>query len=233
MEDPLNPMESQDPLNDTNPMEDPLFDALERSIENPPGFTDPLAENENPLMDDLARQLDAIEAGIENSPPIPPQPAPVEPPGEQGKDETDASQQEPSIPLPPSTPDIDKSSEDLDEEEEEPETDNLQAPGQQERFDRRPWAGPMARPPRMQYGDGWRQGGHPRVGGSRRGGRTGTKGSGGLRHCPDSRDLVNEDKCNSCEKYRHWPEGTEQEPRECWYDWQMKPPTEESEQGDK
>jgi hypothetical protein len=74
MEDSLIPLENQNPLNNTNPMEDPLLDALEHSIVNPLGFTDPLVVNENPLMDDLAIQLDAIEAGIENSPPIPPNP---------------------------------------------------------------------------------------------------------------------------------------------------------------
>jgi hypothetical protein len=31
---------------------------------------------------------------------------------------------------------------------------------------------------------------------------------------------VDLEQCESCEKYRHWPEGTDEEPRECWYDWQ-------------
>ncbi len=230
MEGPLNPQENLKPLGpDTNPFEDPMLDAVESSVEKPLGFVDPLVESEQPLIDDLAMQLDAVEAGIENSPPIPSQPGPVEPPGESGKDETDASQQEPSIPMSPSTPDIDQSSEDSIGEEEEPVNDKLHSPGDLERFFRQHGSGPTARPPRMPYGDGWRQGGHPRVGGSRRGGRTGTKGSGGLRHCPDSRDLVNEDKCNSCEKYRHWPEGTDEEPRGCWYDWQLQSPGDDSE----
>lgn len=42
------------------------------------------------------------------------------------------------------------------------------------------------------------------------------------RFCPETRKLIDEQKnCQYCEKYRHWPEGTNQEPRKCWYDWQM------------
>lgn len=222
MEGPLNPQENLDSLGpDANPFEDPMLDAVEGSIENPPGFIDPLVENEQPFIDDLAMQLDAVEAYIENSPPMPPQPTPVEPPADQGKDETDASEQEPSIPVSPSTPDVDKSSEDSVGDEEEPGNDNLHGLGDLERFFRQRRSGSTAKPPRKPYGDGWRQGGHPRMGGTSRGRGTGTKGSSGPRYCPDSRDLVNEDKCNSCEKYRHWPEGTDEEPRACWYDWQL------------
>jgi hypothetical protein len=229
MEGPFNPQENLDPLGpDINPFEDPMLNAAENNIENPPGFIDPLVENQQPFIDDLAMQLDALEANVENSPPIPPQPGPVEPPVEPGIEETDTSQPESSIPTSPSTPDIDQSSEDSDEEE--VGNDNIHGLSDLERFFKQQRSAPTTRPPRQQYGDGWRQGGHPRVGGSSRGRRTGTKGSGGLRNCPDSRDLVNEDKCNSCEKYRHWPEGTDEEPRGCWYDWQLQSPDDDSEE---
>jgi hypothetical protein len=74
MQDPLNPLDNLDPLNNTNPMSDPLLDALENSIINPPDFLDPIAERDDVLMDDLARQLDQVEAGIENTPRIAPDP---------------------------------------------------------------------------------------------------------------------------------------------------------------
>lgn len=44
MEQPQNPLDNQDPLYD------PLFDALEHSIENPPGFADSSAERSEQLM---------------------------------------------------------------------------------------------------------------------------------------------------------------------------------------
>ena len=44
MEQPQNPLDNQDPL------DDPLFDALEHSIENPPGFADSSAERSEQLM---------------------------------------------------------------------------------------------------------------------------------------------------------------------------------------
>jgi len=44
MEQPQNPLDNQDPL------DDPLFDALEHSIENPPGFADSPAERSEQLM---------------------------------------------------------------------------------------------------------------------------------------------------------------------------------------
>jgi hypothetical protein len=72
MEDAMNPSENQDPLNKQNPLDDSLLDSLEHSIENPPGFTDPLAEQDKQLMDDLSRQLDAVESSIESAPPSPP-----------------------------------------------------------------------------------------------------------------------------------------------------------------
>jgi len=42
------------------------------------------------------------------------------------------------------------------------------------------------------------------------------------RYCPEEHDLVDLGECTSCPKYRHWPEGTSEEPRECWHDWEVR-----------
>ena len=54
----------QDPLRQQYPMDDPFLDPLERSIENPPGFHDPMAQPDELFMDDQARMLGALEASI-------------------------------------------------------------------------------------------------------------------------------------------------------------------------
>lgn len=51
---------------------------------------------------------------------------------------------------------------------------------------------------------------------------TGARGGGSSRICPESNELINFEQCGSCEKYRCWPDGTGEEPRECWYDWQAR-----------
>ncbi|MBN2137562.1 MAG: hypothetical protein JW720_07140 [Sedimentisphaerales bacterium] len=43
------------------------------------------------------------------------------------------------------------------------------------------------------------------------------------RFCPDISELVAKENCEYCDKYRHWPEGTDDEPKECWYDWEAAP----------
>lgn len=63
----------------TDPFDDPTMDALERGIEHPSGFEDPLAEHDQPLMDDIGRALDALEASIEGTVIRPTEPIPVEP----------------------------------------------------------------------------------------------------------------------------------------------------------
>jgi hypothetical protein len=42
-----------------------------------------------------------------------------------------------------------------------------------------------------------------------------------MRLCPQTGEFIDEGKCEECEYYRHWPEGSEEEPRECWFDWQI------------
>ena len=62
----VNPMEKQGPLNQ-KPEDDQMLDELEHSIKNPPGFVEPLAVQDEPFMEDLAKQLDKIEASIEGT----------------------------------------------------------------------------------------------------------------------------------------------------------------------
>jgi hypothetical protein len=51
------------------------------------------------------------------------------------------------------------------------------------------------------------------------GGRTGSRPTTRCL-CPDTLEPIVEKDCESCEKYRHSPERTDEEPRQCWYDWQ-------------
>jgi len=224
MEDPLNPLENQNPLDNTNPMDDPLLDALEHSIENPPGFVDPLAERDGLLMDDLAKQLDAVEAGIENTLSMPPEPGPREAGVDKDGEESDVQGEEPV------TPEVAGPT-----ENEESSEATIKQYGRFQGSPPRPQEGSAHTPPpnppeshklHRSSGRAGRRKGLPRW---RR-----TRGTGGLvisrqntRYCPDSKEIIYEQKCESCEKYRHWPEGTNDEPRECWYDWQAKPPGDE------
>jgi len=207
MEQPPNPLDNQDPL------DDPMLDALERSIENPPGFVDPLVEygqNEQ-LTDDLAKQLDQVEAGIENTP------------------------------LMKRKPDLVRDSDKEDEEEDEkrpPPSETYEPPRMKEEV----WGTFESSPPIPQEGSARTPPPNPPMQTFLHGGRTGiregrgpqvTRYIGGrpgrirggiskLRFCPESREAVDEEKCESCEKYRHWPTSTKDEPRECWYNWQAK-----------
>ena len=58
--------------------------------------------------------------------------------------------------------------------------------------------------------------------GSGRRGSTGARASQNMRFCFECHERIDEQQCESCEKYRHWSDGTDEEPRECWYDWQSK-----------
>ena len=210
MEEPPNPLDSQEPL------DDPLLDALEHSIENPPGFVDPLAEHDEQLMDDLARQLDKLEASIENTPPLAPEPEVVID-GDEPSVVADESTSEASSPLeghePPETT----------EDQTSPLPD-LQDPSASTAHPRRP----LRKPPHRGGGSSLGQQGLPfnkRV--PRISGRIVAGRNWNIRFCPESRERIDEKKCKSCEKYRHWPQGTKEEPRECWYDWQAKPPSNE------
>jgi len=75
-------------------------------------------------------------------------------------------------------------------------------------------------PPRQDGTNRGKTGFPARIQGSRSRGRTGASISRTTRFCPESHEIINEQSCESCEKYRHWPEGTDEKPKECWYDWQ-------------
>jgi len=196
MEQPPNPLGNQDPL------DDPLLNALERSIESPPGFADPLAEHDEQFMDDLAQQLDKLEASIENTPLLSPEPEAV-----MGGDELSVVEGN----EPPETSDDQTS----------PPHD-LEDPSASTARPRRP----LRKPPRRGGGSSRRKRGllfKRRI--PRLSGRTVPGRNWNIRFCPESRERIDEKKCKSCEKYRHWPQGTKEEPRECWYDWQAKQPS--------
>lgn len=214
MENPLNPLESQGPLENQNPLGDPLLDALERSIENPPGFTDPLAGPDEPFVDDLARQLDQVEANVEKTPAISRNPG-IIPEGVDPETQDSGSIDSEA----PASSDI---SEDPGTTEEMWGTFQSTPPLPQEGSAHMPLPNPpLRKPPRKGGGNIRPRQKLPRhfiVSPRRR--IFGT--SSNLRFCPESREAVNTEECQKCEKYRHWPEGTDEEPRECWYDWQAK-----------
>jgi len=174
------------------------------------------------FMDGLAKQLDQVEASIENNPPLLPEPTVTSDEGElnaqNGELETNS----------------------LTEEQESAETMNnpentiqnpLSSDSQDSDVGERKFKQPLPKP---KLG----------VAGLRRWKlifqRPITRRTGGLisgknsrpRFCPESRKLIDEQKCRSCEKYRHWPEGTDEEPRQCWYDWQANPTANESDDSD-
>lgn len=221
MQNPLDPLGSQDPLGNQGqgPLDDALLDALEHSIENPPGFTDPLAGPNEPVTDDLARQLGEVEANIESAQPIRLEPEMV-------KDSNELDEQEEEEERKPSP---------LDDYE-PPEVKNdvwgtfqNSPPLPQEGAARTPPPSPpLPRPPRKGGGSIRPRQRLPLGSGVIVPPRRKILGTGSnLRFCPESHEAVNTQECEKCEKYRRWPEGTNEEPRECWYYWQAKPPAEE------
>lgn len=224
MENSLNPPENQIPLDKQNPLEDPLLDALEQSIENPPGFVDPLA-GDNQFMDELASQLDQVEASIENSPPLLPEPA-----VSSDEDELNARTDELETASPPEEQESFETMNEL-----EGTIQNLPSfDSQDSDIDEHMFKQPMSKP-------------------KRRGGRTGlkrrskylfkrltVKRAGSLisrrnsqpRFRPENHKLIDKQKCESCEKYRRWPKGTNEEPEKCWYDWQAKASGDKPDDGD-
>ena len=63
-----------DPQDQPDPLDDPMLDGLERSIEDPTSFQDPLIEQPASQVDDLGRMLDGLEADIEGCSPVQPPP---------------------------------------------------------------------------------------------------------------------------------------------------------------
>jgi len=219
MHDPFNPMQNQDPLDNQGLPDDPLLDALERSIENPPGFVDPLTENDESLMDDIAKQLDLIEAGTESTPPIPLLPGIVD-------DVNGPDVQDDESGNPEALESVDNLDGDDDEKHKLP---SLLPPSLHDSLTGTtgPSQWPSKPPPGQQSDNRGRQEFAIKKHISRGGAGAGATTKRTSRCCPESHELIDEQKCESCEKYRHWPEGTDEEPKECWYDWQAKPPENE------
>jgi len=206
MTHPTNPLPNPDSPDD-QPASDPMLDAVERSIENPDGFTDPLADHQGDTyyMDDLARGLGAVEASIEGRPPMPTGPHLPE------ALEDEIERPEDALP--------DETSED---EMRRAEEDALEGPTSPARGGSSPLRERPLLPPLEGTG-----GGHlPVLPPIRQsiGARSGARAGVGrrIRICPESHERIDEENCLSCEKYRHWPEGTDEEPKECWYDWKAR-----------
>jgi hypothetical protein len=217
MPDSFNPIENEGSLGNPDPLDDPMLNALEKSLENPPSFIDSLIENDEPFMDDLARQLGAVEACIENAPPVPPESRPREPGGDRDGNEPDVQGNEPIT------------------SEAVPISDDDGSPEVAEHL----WGQSDGPPPHLQESSSRTPQPNPpdsrmlKRGSGRSGSKKGPpslrriRGKTGLfiskqktRYCPESREVIYIDRCDDCEKHRHWPEGTNEEPKECWYDWQ-------------
>jgi len=211
MENPLNPPENQIPLDKQNPLEDPLLDALEQNIENPPGFVDPLVGNDGQFMDELASQLDQVEANIENTPPLLPGSTII-------NDGNELNAQDDEL----ETASLSEEPESFETINELEETIQNPLSSDSQDSDAHTFKQPVSKPKRRGGGSRLRR--RPRFFK-----RPAVKQTGSLisrrnnrpRICPEDRKHIDEQKCESCEKYRHWPKGTNEEPKKCWYDWRM------------
>ena len=211
MEDPFEPQDDQEPL------EDPMLDAIERSIENPPGFEDPLAGPGDDYIDDVGRLLGDLEAATESPPPMLPEP--IETEESELSDSPDGEFAQPDQAVPPEGVTPSEVAEDIGG------VPQIPAPRESERSSSESASRTPREHPKTTRGRGTGGGrrGWPRA--TRRvghGGHMTGRRSRGMRYCPESREIVDEQQCKSCEKYRRWPEGTKEEPRECWYDWEAR-----------
>ena len=213
----LDPMENPDDFfGNEEPLDDLTLGAFESGIENPPGFTDPLVESDEMLMDDVAWQLDEVEASIENSAPVLPDPDIA------GGNEPNVQPGHKSVDQQGILPEDDPESNDDEEEPEETEEDPPSLIFQNEFTFVAPPDQSKPTPHRGDSGVGTRYGEGLLFKQHISRASTGARGGGSNRICPESNELINVEQCGSCEKYRCWPEGMDEEPRECWYDWQAR-----------
>ena len=223
MVDPSNPSGEPGIPDSLDPMDDPLLNAVERSIEDPSGLTEPLLRDGHPWMDDMARELDRVEASIENSPAGSPECLGV-PHGTEGQADPDDFPG--MVPLPQ-----DELEERYVVQEGVPEVfgeglvtpqDSALSSGPEVRDSRVCRVDPAVKLGSRPRGGPSRPGVRPRTRGFRPRGRT--TASSGDRICSECHDVVTDEQCQACDKYRHWPEGADEEPRVCWHEWQAGSP---------
>lgn len=216
MTHPADPLPNPDPPEDQS-ASDPMLDAVERSIENPPGFTEPLADHQGDIyfMDNLAKGLGAVEASIEGRPPMPT--GPHLPEGLE--DETERP--EDAFPDETGEDEIRRAQEDALEGSTSPAPGDPSSLGERRLLPPPEGTGGRHFPvrPTIRQSISARSGARAGIGQR-------------IRICPESHEHIVEESCLSCEKYRHWPEGTDEEPKECWYDWKARSSCMEEEEDD-
>ena len=209
----------QDPLRQQYPMDDPFLDPLERSIENPPGFHDPMAQPDELFMDDQARMLGALEASIVDvSPNNLPRDSSIPSAHDIGSEiaATDPTtpelgEQEQSLPLDNTTP-----SETINDAYGSFDTS---PPLPREGSSHTPPPNPP-KPRMLRRGTGGGRGRKSISIPQRNPSRFGRATAGlSVRYCRESLEIIDKQQCEDCEKFRNWPDGTDNEPRECWYEW--------------
>ena len=214
MTDSLNSMAPLDLPPEPDPLDDPLLAALESSIVNPPSLAEPLFPlqeiQDTELIDEGAARLGQLETQIEaNSTrrPLPDiLPSQQDPAGlVDGLLDSQAA----------FLPDLSVGPQAITDGNGVPPGPPLLTP-----YDRpRGGSRRRGRPPARRSGVG-------------RSGRTLRRTDTERRYCGDRRDVVPLEICEACDKYRHWPEGTNNEPRDCWHDWQQRrSPEEELDEG--
>jgi hypothetical protein len=199
-----------------------MLDAVERSIETPAAFQDPLVQQPLPPIDGVGRMLGALEASIEY-------------PLATALDARIAQEL-----LQPSLPVDDVGQDDLLAAAEEvgakakvpdPVSERTAAPQALPEGPSRQVPQPAPRDLSAGHRVGASRGSsEPRHSGYSPRGRAGTGATSNHLYCPESRESVDPQECKSCDKYRRWPEGTQEEPMECWHDWETRRALREAEE---
>ena len=209
MTDP-GPPHPDDPL---EPPDDPMLDALERSIEGPGGLHDPLADPHPGEIDPLGRMLGRLEEHLEN--------AEMASPLTGLHQEGLAPDLIIGVPPDPIPPDKDLVTPEPALPEQYPSLDSmLPAPPEDTGYRMPPASPPLPRPRR---GGGTGRRGSRRTHRGRITGRApdvAKRSRSSTKYCPEQGEMVDESQCENCDKYRHWPEGADEHPKQCWHDWQ-------------
>jgi hypothetical protein len=195
-----------DPSGDPQHFGDPMLDALEHSIENPHGVMDPLKFTDPRLIDSVARNLDAVEASVEGLLPrdfLDQLRSPVQPPTEEPEppavipSQNDIPVHPPKDRRPPLLPN----------------DPNLEQPPA------RPLPAVPPTPARLRGGGGGKSRRPLAVMNPQRRNLPRPANRNDEAFCFETQSEVLLETCWSCEKFRHWPDGTQEEPRMCWHLW--------------